>query len=1161
MAECESAQRPDQDGTDRPEHPALLQRRMRALRNLGHIAQKSHSVRSGLELATLSLGDGDLALPFLLCYALEDDGKTARLIAHFGIEAARPASPRQVSLAAGGIWPFAEAAAQYQPFLVPYVQARCPGLVADGDREPIERVYMLPIRAGKERPVALIVAAISPRWPAEESDATFFDLLAGSLATIVAVAVVRESERKHTEARAEFDREKIAFFSNISHEFRTPLTLMLGPIEDELGERDEPLPPDRHARLETAHRNSLRLLRMVNTLLDFSHIEAGRLQASFEPLDLVALTEDLATNYRPAIENAGLRLSFRLEPIADPVFVDREMWTKIVLNLLSNALKHTFKGGITVSLFLSDDSKEHVELRVDDTGTGISSKELPRLFQRFHRIKGGRSRSNEGTGVGLALVRALVNLHGGEVGVVSREGLGSSFRVRLRRGSAHLPPERVVKGARAFVANGSHVSGYVEEALHWSKEADGASEGRNLDLGDSDEFPAAKASSRGRVLCADHNPDMRNYLTRLLGKHYDVLAVAAGKAALTAAIERPPDIIVLEAMLPDRDGYSLVKELRSIEGTRFIPIILLSARAGEDAALEGLEAGADDYLVKPFSGKAFLARVRSSLELARLRKESADQLTEANRALGAAVAAKASFLASMSHEIRTPMNAVIGMTGLLLDTQLSDAQQEFVDTIRTSGEHLLTIINDILDYSKIEAGKMEFDRAPFDIRVCVEEALDLVATQAHAKGIELAYEARIKPGMRLIGDVSRLRQIIVNLLSNAVKFTERGEIVVAIGETSRTRDNGAPREIEITVRDSGIGMTAGQCARLFQAFSQADASTTRKYGGTGLGLAISKRLVEAMGGTIGVESEPGKGSLFRFTFHAPEVELPAAERSRTAAELRGLRALLVDDNASNRRILRALLTSWGIEVFEATTPQQAIEKLESDRSFELALIDFDLPAMDGLALAQKLREISDAKQLTIAMLSAGGIAPEKAEAAQRIAQGIVRKPIKHSQLYESLLGMLPGRQAQAARPVKRADAGPQLPPLRILLAEDNPVNQRIAHLMLGKLGQRFDVAGNGLEALNAVVRQPYDIVFMDCEMPELDGFAATRQIRTTLAAWNQPYIIAMTANAMEGDRERCLSAGMDDYIAKPIRPDLLLAALRRAAHARATSATTRAGAS
>jgi signal transduction histidine kinase len=1126
------------------------QRRLRALRDLAQDARRMQPLIVCLELAAKSLAGSEFDLPFVLCYTLDDDGKTARLVAHVGLAPQGPASSQHILIGASGSWPLAEAAKQLRPLAVLDVQERFPGLVSGPYPEPIQHAYVLPIHAGRGSPSALVIVGASPRLSLNEAYISFFEVLASSLASVVSAAVVYEIDRKRVEALAEIDREKMAFFSNISHEFRAPLTLMLGPIEDELGEREDPLPPGRYARLATAHRNSLRLLRMVNTLLDFLHIEAGHLQASFEPVDLGAITEELVTNYRPAVEKAGLRLSFRLEPLAEPVFIDREMWTKIILNLLSNALKHTFKGGITVSLFVSDQSRDYVELRVDDTGTGIPQKELSRLFQRFHRIKGIRSRSHEGTGVGLALVRALVALHGGEVDVVSREGLGSSFRIRLRRGSAHLPPEHVVSPAPTGAQDGSHVSGYVEEALHWSKEVDGASEGPNLVLSDVGETSSAPPGSRRRVLCADHNPDMRNYLSRLLGKSYDVLAVEDGQAALAAAIERLPDIIVSDVMLPGRDGFALVKELRSMERTQFIPIILLSARAGEDSALEGLEAGADDYLVKPFSGKVFLARVRSCLELARLRKESADKLTEANRALAAAAAAKASFLASMSHEIRTPMNAVIGMTGLLLETQLSEAQQEFVDTIRTSGEHLLTIINDILDYSKIEAGKMELDRAPFDVCVCVEEALDLVATHAHAKNIELVYEARINQGTNLLGDMSRLRQIIVNLLSNAVKFTERGEIVITISDTSSTRSSGGPREIEITVRDSGIGMTPEQCARLFQAFSQADASTTRKYGGTGLGLAISKRLVESMGGAIGVESVPGKGSVFRFTFQALEVEVPVAERPRMPGAIRGMHALVIDDNATNRKILRSALTLWGVEVWETESPQQALQKLKEDRSFELALVDFNMPEMDGLALAREMRNLADSKRLTIVLLSSGGLSIEKAEAAQRVVQGFLRKPIKHSHLYDSLLRMLPGRQVQAARPLDKPDVEPQLPPLRILLAEDNPVNQRLAQHMLGKLGQRFDIAGNGLEAVNAVARQPYDVVFMDCEMPELDGFEATRQIRTKIPKWKQPYIIAMTANAMEGDRERCLSAGMDDYIAKPVRRELLSAALCRAVGAR-----------
>jgi signal transduction histidine kinase/HPt (histidine-containing phosphotransfer) domain-containing protein len=1106
----------------------LTARRSRALCEIVELARSTRTLDERLGLVAQALV-GVAEVPFASCYVRGES--TARLVAHAGVgDAVR-----------GDGWPFDGADARV---LVTDVQRRLPGLGAGPDRAPIEHAYVLAV------PACIVVAGVNPHVALDDDHRGFYTLLWAALASATSSATAGDADR----ARRELDQEKAAFFANVSHEFRTPLTLILAPIEDELAERAEPLPPGRYARLATAHRNSRRLLRMVNTLLDVSDIDASKMQTAFEPLDLVAITEDLATNFRPAVEKAGLRLSFRLEALPEPIYVDREMWAKIVLNLLSNALKHTFRGGITVSLYASDESTDHVELRVDDTGIGIPEKELPRLFQRFHRVRGARARSQEGTGVGLALVRTLVTLHGGEVGVVSREGLGSSFRVRLRRGSSHLPAARIVATPRAS-NHDRHVTGYLEEALRWTKQgAEPIDDGPNLELGPSDEAPVA-AGPRPRVLWADNNPDMRSYGARLLAKSYDVLAVADGDAALQAALDQPPDLVVADAMLPGRDGLALLRELRASERTCLIPVILLSARAGEEATLEGLDAGADDYLVKPFSGKALLARVRSCLELARLRKESADKLTEANRALATAAAAKASFLASMSHEIRTPMNAVIGMTGLLLDTRLDETQQEFVETIRTSGEHLLGLINDILDYSKIEAGKMELDRAPFDVRVCVEEALDLVTTQAFNKNIELIYEAKLKHGIRLLGDVSRLRQIVVNLLSNAVKFTESGEVAVTIADTGGARPSGAPIEIEVSVRDSGIGMTPEQCGRLFQAFTQADAGTTRRYGGTGLGLAICKKLVEAMGGTIGVTSEPGKGSVFRFTFRADVVEEPGD--SRRPGDIRGLRVLVVDDNTTNRQILRSLMTSWGADVWDTDSPAAALRKLDEDSGFELALVDFNMPEMDGLALARKIRARRDTGRLAIAILSSGGVSSEDAEQAKTIVQGVLRKPIKQSQLHDAIANILSGRRASAVQPRKQPSQPPvELRPVRILLAEDNPVNQRVAQLLLQKLGQRIDIVGNGLEAVHALERQHYDVVFMDCEMPELDGFSAARTIRATTPPDHQPYIIAMTANAMEGDRERCLAAGMNDYVAKPIRAEVVAEALQRGLDAKHKRDTT-----
>ncbi|PYR26870.1 MAG: two-component system sensor histidine kinase/response regulator, partial [Acidobacteria bacterium] len=478
---------------------------------------------------------------------------------------------------------------------------------------------------GCDRPIAILVAGVSTRLPLNDTYRAFYDLITAAVTSAVANARAYEEERKRAEALAEIDRAKTAFFSNVSHEFRTPLTLMLGPLEDELAERVGPLPPARRARLETAHRNTLRLLKLVNTLLDFSRIEAGRVQASYEAINLDHYTVDLVSGFRSAIEKANLTLTVDCPPLPERVYVDKDMWEKVVLNLLSNAFKHTFDGGIHTTLTWCGDC---VEFAVADSGVGIPEAELPRLFERFHRVKGAKSRTHEGTGIGLALVQELIRAHGGKMRVESREGRGSTFTVSLKTGRAHLPAERT-EAPRSRPSTATGATAYVEEALHWVTDmpAQFASlsphVGASVNVCDATDLPPG---SRPRILWADDNADMRDYVRRLLAEHYDVTAFSDGATAVAAALAHPPDLVLTDIMMPGVDGFGVLRQLRADERTQTIPVILLSARAGEESSVEGLEAGADDYLVKPFSARELLARVRTHLELGKLRREWAAKL-------------------------------------------------------------------------------------------------------------------------------------------------------------------------------------------------------------------------------------------------------------------------------------------------------------------------------------------------------------------------------------------------------------------------------------------------------------------------------------------------------------------------------------------------------
>jgi signal transduction histidine kinase len=637
----------------------------------------------------------------------------------------------------------------------------------------------------------------------------------------------------------ELDAVKTAFFHNVSHEFRTPLTLMLGPLEDALGDGAEPLGPRQRVRFQVAHDNALRLLKLVNALLDFSRLEAGRLRASYAPTDLAAFTAELAGMFRSAAETAGLRLVIECPPLPEPVWVDREMWEKIVPNLVSNAFKFTLGGEIGVRV---REEPTHVLLEVADTGVGIPEAELPRIFERFHRVVGRVGRTHEGTGIGLALVRELVELHGGRVTVESQVGRGTTFRVEIPRGFAHLPAE-AVSHTPADQQAGRDSAAHAAEAMRWV--GGGASASADTPAPAASQAPGGP---RACVLVVDDNADLRGYIGGLLSPSYDVASAADGLEALAAIRQRLPDIVVSDVMMPRLDGFGLVRELRADTATASVPVILLSARAGEEASIAGLDAGSDDYLVKPFSARELLARVRTHVELSRARRAWIAELERANRELDA-------FAYSVSHDLRSPLRAVQGFASSLAEDhadRLPAEGRKLLDDVIRCANRMGELIEDLLRLSRL--GRQPLSKRAVKTSALVAEVLEELRRDQDLQRVQVV----VTTLPDVVADPSLLKQVFLNLLSNAFKFTRHQERPLV--EVASTPGNG---ETVFYVRDNGAGFDMQYAARLFGVFQRLHRQD--EFEGTGVGLSIVSRILQRHGGRVWAEGAAGRGATFSFS--------------------------------------------------------------------------------------------------------------------------------------------------------------------------------------------------------------------------------------------------------------------------------------------------------
>ncbi len=666
------------------------------------------------------------------------------------------------------------------------------------------------------------------------------------------------------------------------------------------------------------------------------------------------------------------------------------------------------------------------------------------------------------------------------------------------------------------------------------------------------------------VVCRD--AQVQEQLTPLLSQASVGFYYATDlQQALAMAQNGKCDLILLDARHQDNGVIELIKQLRQDPSAESIPVVAIVDGNSASATLALLELGADDYLRFPADASELVARLKAVLRtkhtLEQLRK-AYHEMVVARDAAERSARARVDFLAKMSHEIRTPMNGVIAMAGLLLETALTREQRGYVETIYSCGNSLLAILNDILDLAKIDAGKLELVKEPFELRRCVEEAVDVLAPEAGEKRIELTCIVDHEIPAKFRGDAVRLRQVLVNLLSNAIKFTSEGEVAVSVNapalpaalpgpdQAGQTASNSATGPVvwhlQFSVRDTGIGIPPERLARLFQPFSQADATISRQFGGTGLGLAISKRLVELMGGKMWVESVPQRGSTFYFTLPLEAVpEAVAPDETKPTPELANMRLLIVDDNATSCRMLITQTSAWGMAPRATQSAVEALRWLSDGEKFDLALVDMEMPGFDGLLLAREIRKLPNGNRMPLILLSPIGVHAESVEFATAGFVGLLIKPVKPARLKEALRQAVSG--AKPATPPQQPEVKPDQTlaarlPLRILVADDNKINQKVAVRLLQQLGYQPDLAANGREVLAALDKRPFDLIFMDVLMPEMDGLEATRAIRerqkqtAQYPNYRPPLIIvAMTASAMAGDREKCIDAGMDDYLAKPVR--------------------------
>jgi signal transduction histidine kinase/ligand-binding sensor domain-containing protein/HPt (histidine-containing phosphotransfer) domain-containing protein/BarA-like signal transduction histidine kinase len=956
------------------------------------------------------------------------------------------------------------------------------------------------------------------------------------------------------------DKLKDEFLANTSHELRTPLNGIIGLAESLIDGVAGQLPDKANHDLSMVVASGRRLSNLVNDILDFSKLKNHGLQIHTSAIDINSMIDVVFTLSRATLKIKDLVLVNNIAIDFPAVEADEDRLQQILFNIVGNAIKFTESGTITVSAQLvgnsESDEQQFVCIDITDTGIGIDAENLSTIFESFEQISGDETRGASGTGLGLAVSKQLVELHGGKITVSSTLNKGSTF-------SFTLP---------VYTFDGSEI-GESSTLFDGKNEQTKQQLSRLQALDDTIEyFPLdnelIKAASGSitskdnrdfRVLIVDDDAINRQVLHNyLLPLNYQLFQANGGEQALAFIEkaseglpegERPFDLILLDIMMPKVSGYEVCRKLRETYLVNELPVIFLTAKNQVVDLVESFAAGGNDYLTKPISKHELLSRVETHLTLLDINRSLEQKVAERTVELEHAMQAKGEFLAKMSHEIRTPMNAIIGLGYLTLKTDLDPHQKDLIGKTQDASQALLGLINDILDFSKIEAGKMSVESVTMNMGGLIKKTNNICALRAHAKNLELIVKVHSDVPTHIKSDPIRLQQILVNLVSNAIKFTDQGHILIEVGLAKQplTKDDDSQLTLEFSVSDTGIGLETATMNNLFQSFTQADSSITRKFGGTGLGLSICKELSGLMGGEVWVESTLGKGSKFSFNIVCEKSDLPVSELENIDA-IKGLNILVVDDNELCLNVITELLQEFHCEITAVESAETALELLatakSNDESYDLVITDWRMPNMDGIAFAKAIQDDKNLYDVrAVLMVTAFDKNDAMPLASSAGIDGFLEKPVNATVLLEAMMDALKIDLDEDFYSMKNASLM-DFSSTDILLVEDNELNQQVVLGFLEDTKAKVDVASNGLIALEKLANKNYDLVLMDIQMPEMDGVTATQEIRKQ-ARFNALPIIAMTAHAMPDELNKCLDVGMNEYFTKPIDPNALFSLMAK----------------